>query len=357
LNGNGGNIIKVACIYTTTIIGAGFASGQEIVQFFSLFREDGFYGIIFAGLLFSAIGYIVLGKVYDGRIRSYEELIFPMLGWFAGWIVEIVVALFMLLLYCVMIAGASNIISDRFGIQFQYAILLMSILCLISILTSIKGIVALSTVVTPLLITGMLAVGFYIIVSKDVSVFNIAVHKEQLTRNWFFSSLIYVSYNSLLSVVVMCSLLPYLKSRKVGTAGGILGGTVLCIIALVLNYAIFLFYPASISGELPILGIVKRYSLFLSGLYSIILFLAMFTSAITAGYCLVDRVSSKISCHMRLTAIFVCALAIPLSGVGFSRLISTVYPVFGYVGLFLVFAILLQGIKPVVQRLFKQKQN
>lgn len=340
------DILKVACIYTTTIIGAGFASGQEIVQFFSLFREEGFYGIIFAGVLFSLIGCIVLGKVYDDRIGSYEELIFPMLGWFLGVVVEILVSMFMLMLYCVMVAGTSSIISDRFGIQFQYAVLLISLLCMIFILTDIKGIVALSTVTTPLLIAGMLAVGFYIIGSKEVPVFNIGMQVKHLTSNWFFSSLVYVSYNSLMSVVVMCNLLPYLKSRKTGIAGGILGGAMLCIIALVLNLVMFLFYSDSFTGELPMLDIVKGHSLLLTDVYSTILFVAMLVSAITSGYCLVDRINSRLGYrHAGLTTIIICGLGIPLSGIGFSRLISTVYPIFGFLGLFLVFAILLQGIK------------
>jgi len=56
---------------------AGFASGQEIMQFFSSYYEGGFYGIVLAGVLFALIGYIVLVKVYSERIRNYEEFLFP----------------------------------------------------------------------------------------------------------------------------------------------------------------------------------------------------------------------------------------------------------------------------------------
>jgi len=36
------NILKVASIYMATVIGAGFASGQEIMQFFSSYYEGDF---------------------------------------------------------------------------------------------------------------------------------------------------------------------------------------------------------------------------------------------------------------------------------------------------------------------------
>ena len=36
--GEARNIFKVACIYATSVIGAGFASGHEIMQFFSVYN-------------------------------------------------------------------------------------------------------------------------------------------------------------------------------------------------------------------------------------------------------------------------------------------------------------------------------
>jgi uncharacterized membrane protein YkvI len=337
-------------MYAATIIGAGFASGQEIVQFFSSYYKGGFYGIVVAGALFAVIGYIVLDKVYRERIRNYDEFLFPTVGWIIGWIMEIVVTLFMLSLFCVMISGLGKIISEKFSLPFGLGVVLMSVVCMIVILTDIRGIMAVSLVVTPVLITGIVAVGLYIIASKDTAVFSTAFSVGKITDNWFFSSLLYVSYNSIISVVVMCSLLPYLKTRKIGIMGGVLGGLLLCFIAFILNTAISLFYPNSLAKELPVLSIVEKYSSILGILYTCILVLAMFISAVTSGYCFIDRTSSKTRINKKLLTVLLCILAIPLSNYGFSNIIATVYPIFGYVGLFMVFAVLIQGIRlrPIV---------
>lgn len=337
------NIIKVACIYVATIIGAGFASGQEIIQFFSIYYKGGFWGILLAGALFSAIGYSVLDRVYRMRIRSYDEFIFPTLGWFAGWVVQIVVTIFMICLFCVMIAGSGNVLSDRLGIPFEYAVLIMGLLCMVFILFSIKGIVMLGTLITPILIAGIILVGFYIIVYRDTSVFSPVDGFKAVINSWFFSSLLYVSYNSLMSVVVMCNLLPYLKTQRTGRIGGILGGVMLCFVALVMNTAIIMFYPGPAESELPVLGILGRYSSLAGSLYAILLWLAMLVSAVTSGFCFVDRVGSKVSIDRRLLTVILCAAAVPLSTLGFSKLIAAIYPVFGYLGLFLVIVILMQG--------------
>lgn len=338
------NIIKVACIYATSIIGAGFASGQEIMQFFAIYKTGGFYGIVFAGLLFAVVGCIVLEKIYSERIRNYEEFLFPAFGWLAGWILEIAVSIFMLSLFCIMIAGSGDVLSDRFGIPFRYAALLMGLLSMVLIFTNIKGIVTLSTFVTPVLIIGIMLAGLYIIFFGDSEAFKISGYLTHITGNWLFSSLLYVSYNSILAIVMMCSLLPYLKTFRTARMGGILGGALLSLAALVINAAIFLFYPTAYEKELPILAILRSFSSSAGNLYAVILWLAMLVSAVTSGFCFTDRVGTTLKLDRRLITLILSAAAVPLSTLGFSKLIAAIYPIFGYLGLFMILVILVQGL-------------
>jgi uncharacterized membrane protein YkvI len=209
-------------------------------------------------------------------------------------------------------------------------------------LSNIKGIIVLSSVISPLLIIGIVFVGFYIIASKDVSVFNLTGAAHKVTNNWVFSAVLYVSYNNILSTVILCGMLPYLKSRRISVWGGIIGGAMLCVTALIMNAAIYFFYPHSITTELPVLGILSNNSQALAKIYGVILALAMFISAVTSGYCLTERISSKLKTSYKMVALILCAIAIPMSSLGFSSLIATLYPVFGYLGLFLLIVIILQ---------------
>lgn len=336
------NIVKVACIYTTSIIGAGFASGQEIMRFFSAYKAGGFYGILFAGLLFSVIGCIVLEKVYSERIRNYEELIYPAFGWFAGWVIEIGVTLFMLCLFCIMIAGSGDVLRDRLGIPFNYAVLVMGFLSMLVILTNLKGIVTLSTFVTPVLITGILLAGLYIIFFGGNEVFKPAGFFTRLSGNWFISSLLYVSYNSILAIVMLCSMLPYLRTCRIARLGGILGGAMLSLAALVINGAVFLFYPSVYEKELPILAILRSFNSTAGNLYAVVLWIAMFVCAVTSGFCFIDRVVTLLKLNKKMITLILCAASVPLSTLGFSRLISAIYPVFGYLGLFVILVLLIQ---------------
>lgn len=357
MKGEFSNILRIAFIYMATIIGAGFASGQEIVRFFTHYYQGGFYGIVVAGVLFAVIGSIVLDKVYSERIKNYDEFLFPSVGWFLGWIMEIIVTLFMISLFSIMIAGMGNILANKFSIPFSFGIAAMAILCMIVILTDIRGIVSVSSIVTPVLFIGIIAIGLYIVIFNDTIVWNPVGILFKTTDNWFFSALIYVSYNSIMSIVVLCTLLPYLKTKRTGIAGGLLGGSLLCGIALVLNTAISLFAPGSLATEIPVLSIVQRYGSIIYNFYTVILWLAMFLSAVTSGYCIIDRISSKVKINTKLLATIICALVIPLSGFGFSNLISVIYPIFGYVGMFMIFVVLFQGVKAFPYKSFRKRNK
>ena len=56
MNTNKIGIFGVAFMYIGTIMGAGFASGREIWQFFGCFGNQAKFGVAVAGVLFILIG-------------------------------------------------------------------------------------------------------------------------------------------------------------------------------------------------------------------------------------------------------------------------------------------------------------
>ena len=68
-------IFKCAMIIVGTLIGAGFASGQEIATFFNRFLDYGMRGLILACVLFGIIIFGVLSLVSKKNILTYDELI------------------------------------------------------------------------------------------------------------------------------------------------------------------------------------------------------------------------------------------------------------------------------------------
>lgn len=88
----GKNWIKIAFIYVGTVIGAGFASGREIIEFFAVYGLKGSWGIFISCILFAFIGGVLLVKVYNNKIESFNELSNELFGNKIGCIVNIIIS-------------------------------------------------------------------------------------------------------------------------------------------------------------------------------------------------------------------------------------------------------------------------
>jgi len=353
------NVIKIASIYLASIIGAGFASGQEIIQFFTNYGVNGFYGIALSGILFAFFGYLILEKVRIQKIKSFDELLFPLAGPVLGQVFKYILLLFLFSIYCIMVAGMGGILSRLFKLPFVSCLLMSGLLCMVIMIFDIEGIAKLSTVLAPLLVGGIVFASLLAIISSSVEtsveISSLEISKlsavwqqlKEVTNNWIVSSILYVSYNNLLIVGVLSNMLPYLKKRSDAMGGGILGAFLIFLSAVTLNMAMFVNYERIMHSEFPMLDILKKYGSIITGIYNIILLFAMLTSAVNSGYSVIRSISEKFGINIRINTAVMCAISVPLSSIGFAKLISTAYPAFGYAGLFIMVLLLTGGIKKV----------
>ena len=74
--------------------------------------------------------------------------------------------------------------------------------------------------------------------------------------------------------------------------------------------------------------------------YVVVLWLAMITAAIGNGFSLISRVVDTGVLSYRNTTLLILLLLMPVAGVKFSKIVQLVYPVFGYIGLVFLPAII-----------------
>ncbi|HBT48846.1 MAG: hypothetical protein XD49_0570 [Caldanaerobacter subterraneus] len=71
---------KIAATYIGTVVGAGFASGQEILQFFVYHGKKGILGLLIVTLLFVFYGNAILFLGNCFRASSYKRVVFVIAG-------------------------------------------------------------------------------------------------------------------------------------------------------------------------------------------------------------------------------------------------------------------------------------
>src|SRR5690606_9550771 len=102
--------IKVAAVYIAAVIGAGFASGQEIALFFARYGRAGIWGALLAGFLFSIMGVRIIRLCIYYRVNSYQEAL-SIVGGRAHLFLDILYTLFLFISLAVMLAGAGEVLA------------------------------------------------------------------------------------------------------------------------------------------------------------------------------------------------------------------------------------------------------
>ena len=67
--------VIVSFSYIAAIIGAGFASGAEIVSYFLKYGKQSILGIILSGVLFGVLSYFVLKICVREKISTFSEFL------------------------------------------------------------------------------------------------------------------------------------------------------------------------------------------------------------------------------------------------------------------------------------------
>lgn len=341
------HIVKISSIYVASTIGAAFASGQEIIKFFTRFEIRSFTGILIAGILFAVVAIAALDIVYCYKVKCSGDFLKILGGTYAGKFFEYMTMVFSFCIYIVMIAGAAVLCNRITGTPFFLSVILMSILCTVLVSFNIKGIVTVSEILTPLMIGGMMYLGLKAIV-RSQAVFSPG--RISLSDNWLVYAFLYVCYNSILNILVMGSMYPWLTSRKTSVYSGMLGGLALFFAMWVLNRALYSNYKEIRYIELPMLEISVTTGKWDFIIYSLILAFALITTAISSGFCFVERMEQITGKPRFVLNICMGILAIPLASQGFSNIIDKIYPLFGYLGSTLFILLIIQWLKLVFGR-------
>jgi len=350
---------ELASIYIGTVVGAGFASGQEIIQFFGVYGYKGAWGVFFATILFSIVGALVLSRVFKDRITSYSEYITPLFGRKVSKIMELIIISYLFIGFCVMLAGSGAVFEEQFNLSFNIGIYVMAILCFLTFIFSVEGISFVNKMVVPFLIIGIFVVGSAVILKEGFIFSNFVGASITRTGNWLTSALLYVSYNSISALVILTSILSIIDSQKQAIKGGIFGGLGLGVMALFTLLPILILYTDVSTIEIPMLkaaGFLGKWSEYM---YSAILWLAMFTTAIGNGFGCINRIIGANKKNQLFGSAIFCTISIPLAKIGFSSLVSTIYPLFGYLGLFMLVYIIVDEFMYILgiyrRNLYKQK--
>lgn len=323
--------LAVAIALIGTIIGAGFASGQELVQFFLTLGPRAPAAIILMGLLLGlTAGQVRLLALKRGT-ASYHDFLAVLLG---NWCrpADIAIASFLFGGLVIMLAGSGALARQYFGVMPLTGVLACGGLALVASLGKGRGILTLNTLLVPVMLAIMIIIAAMYHLESIDSVLPIPDAGSLTSSNWILNAFLYVAYNMVGGMVLLTSL----PGSRQGVLGAMLGGLLLGILAYFLVNALAQLSPDDLSLELPLLQLVAISCPGLINLYALALWLAMVTTASSQLYGLAVRLGQIPFLTTWRSAVAILILAFLLATFGFASLVSWLYPLFGYLGLILI---------------------
>lgn len=156
------NSFKLAFIYVGTILGAGFASGKELLAFFGKFQNMGIVGFLISCILLSLSLIVILDLIKNSNAKDYKSFLQNIFGFKMAKFIEILNIVFLFTIFSAMLAGGGVALADIFGINFKICSILFTFLIFISLFFGEKSVIYINSILCPILIFLGAFIGIYI---------------------------------------------------------------------------------------------------------------------------------------------------------------------------------------------------
>ncbi|WP_238941798.1 hypothetical protein [Bacillus sp. REN10] len=329
---------QVAAVYIGTVIGAGFATGKEIVQFFSQFGFYGLLGMIISGGLFIFLGAKLMMTSIELGASSFEEFNVFLFGRKLGKVVTVIQFIMLIGVLGVMLSGSGALFDERFHWPANVGILLTIFIGLLVMTRGLQGLLAVNVFVVPLMLVFQFLLAIEVAASP-VFFQTLLMQKEaDLTWKMWTAPFVYTALNLILAQAVLVPLAYEIKDKRVIKRGAFLGGGVLMLLMIASHVSLIQLVNLS-SYEIPMAKVVETYLPAFHYVYTILIYGEIFTTVVGNAYGLKQQLEKRIpwTPSVLFAAIFIAGFL--LSQISYGMLLSFLYPLFGWIGL--VFLLLL----------------
>ena len=346
--------LQIALAYMSVVIGGGFASGNEVIQFFTGYGLAGIAGSVVAAVLFAFLGMQIARISSVMQAGSHKQVLYILFGEKAGLVVDIILSFFLYGVGVVMLAGAGSTLLQQFGLAPLFGSVLMTVLVVATLCLNVKGIVNLISAVMPFLLVMVVSITVYSIYTSTGTQAELTQVAEDIpvitflgaeVPNWALSGLLYASFNIAVGFPMLAVIGGLTKQPKAASLGGMSGGLGLGFLIIVLNIGLFANLDKLVGIEIPTLLLAEQIHPWLAVLMSLALIGMIYSTAVGMFFAFGARFATPDTNRFKILSAIFAAIGLALSQVGFTKLVGTVYPMLGVVGLILIIAIALSWIR------------
>ncbi|MEH7388348.1 hypothetical protein V7147_23550, partial [Bacillus sp. JJ1521] len=269
MRGNWGAAFQIGAVYVGTIVGAGFATGREIVEFFTQYGVYGLIGIGISGFLFIWLGtriMIIANRIQADSYKEFNEYLF---GRKIGFLVNALMLFVLIGVTSVMLSGAGAIFHEQLGLSYQFGILVTGALSIFVLTYGVKGLFGVNMFVVPIMIFFSVVLAVEVIFTDATSLVSWPELKSASFK-WMISPFLYAAFNLMMAMPVLVPLAKEMDNEKTLRWGGLIGGGALCLILFTSHISLSAL-PNVENFEIPMAEVMKSFMAAFYWLYILVI--------------------------------------------------------------------------------------
>ncbi|GIP33959.1 hypothetical protein [Paenibacillus sp. J2TS4] len=335
-----GKILQVSFTYIGTVVGAGFATGQEILQFFTRFGSAAAWTIALSCLLFTWIGIKLMLLANEMEARSYEDLNRMLFGERIGNYVSLFTMIVLFGVTTIMLAGAGSLFTEQLNMSYQAGLWLTIIVSYFVLSRGIHGILTMNSIVVPVMMAFSILV-VWTTLSMPNADYWLKLSTDSSSWRIWFSPFLYTAFNLAMAQAVLVPLGSAIRDRSILFWGGLLGGVGISLMLLAAHIALAARMPGIVQFEIPMGQVIHHLGPVLQLMYVFVIFGEIFTTFVADAYGLTLQLEQRTKLSQTKLVLLILLISYLVSQIGFSKLLSVLYPLFGGVSLLWLIMMLL----------------
>ena len=337
---NARNVIKFAGAYVACAIGSGFATGQEILQFFSGHGLASIVGTLVTTALFSWCGGMFMKHGYEKQLQEPSEIMGFYFGPKLAKFFEILFQIFLYGVYVVMIAGAGATMAEYFGVPPMVGCAVMALAAFVTVIWGLTKVTDILGSLGTVLIIFALGIGLCSFLSntEGLSIAASVLPTLEITKiqgGWLWSSILYPGFNAVVVIILSCSMGRFANSSKEAFRGGLFGGILFGAAILAMNLGLLANIEAVFDKSVPTLVLADVISPIVGIVFSVIICCGIYTTTVPMLWGVARHFAQDGTKKFVLIALGLTALGLLLGMTSFKTLVNIIYPFSGYAGVIL----------------------
>ncbi|WP_067140181.1 YkvI family membrane protein [Oceanivirga salmonicida] len=365
-------VIILAGAVIAFTIGSGFATGQEIIQYYTAYGMKNFLVIAVFMITFLYYNFSFAKAGSEQKFAKANDIYRYYCGDYIGGFYDYYSTSFCYMSFWVMVGGAASTLNQEYGLPIWMGATILTVMTVITVVGGLNSLVDAIGIVGPIVVVLCITIGLITFVrdgsniSSGLEIIKNSAYEgakagesiKNAGANWLISGLSYAGF-VLLWFASFTSALA-IKNNKKDLQYGIIGGTLaICIAIALVSFAQIANINTSENGvyvwnaAIPNLILATKIWRPFSSIFAMVVFAGIYTTAVPLLYNPVSRFSDEGTSKFRLLTIalgligLIVGLYLP-----FRVLVNIIYVLNGYVGALLLFFMLWKDIS-----IFRSKKN